>query len=415
MIAGLLRLVVRTILAVASAGVILAILRAPRAAARAAVTRASTDSKAAWRWIIAAGGLLTLAAAGGGLVLVSGIVPIKASSGHWAITEAFLQFAKRRSVSTYALGVDVPPLDEHRLVVQGAAHYDFGCRPCHGSPALPQPRIAARMTPRPPDLRDISRRYDPEELFSIVKHGIKMTGMPAWPALQRDDEVWAVVAFLRALPALDAQRYQALATGANATPNSGAALEDLLGPGQVPDAVRENCSRCHGLDGLARGGGAFPRLAGQRPAYLAASLRAYAQGQRHSGIMEPLAAVLDEVEVRAIAEYYGGLPDGPPAASATNPGSRLHEGAEIARRGLPDRLVPPCASCHGPGTRRRNPHYPELDGQFAEYIYTQLSLFKSGRRGGTAYRGLMRRVAGQLSDDQMRAVAAYYASLAGEP
>ena len=69
------------------------------------------------------------------------------------------------------------------------------------------------MTPPPPELTGRVSRYKAEELFSIVKHGIKFTGMPAWPVQQRDDEVWAVVAFLRRMPEVDAAEYRRLAYG----------------------------------------------------------------------------------------------------------------------------------------------------------------------------------------------------------
>jgi hypothetical protein len=108
--------------------------------------------------------LAALATVGAPIVVVSGVVPMKASSGHWAITEVFLQFAKRRSISTHTLGIRVPPLDDPALVLKGAGHYDFGCRPCHGSPALEQPAVAEAMLPRPPDLWESVSRYNQAEL-----------------------------------------------------------------------------------------------------------------------------------------------------------------------------------------------------------------------------------------------------------
>jgi hypothetical protein len=69
------------------------------------------------------------------------------------------------------------------------------------------------MLPSPPDLSTAVRDWRDRELFWIVKHGIKYTGMPAWVAAQRDDEVWAIVAFLRRLPTLDAAGYRELALG----------------------------------------------------------------------------------------------------------------------------------------------------------------------------------------------------------
>ncbi|HEY5811862.1 MAG TPA: cytochrome c, partial [Terrimicrobiaceae bacterium] len=154
-----------------------------------------------------------LAGIGGLLVVVSGLVPIAASSGHWPITEWFLKFAMNRSVSTHSLGIHTPPLNDPDLVVKGGAYYEIGCRPCHGSPGLAQPRIASRMVPPPPDLVRRAGELEARELFYIVKHGVKFTGMPAWPSLQRDDEVWAVVAFLKTLAHLDKEAYQQLVRG----------------------------------------------------------------------------------------------------------------------------------------------------------------------------------------------------------
>ena len=164
-----------------------------------------------WLWR----GALVLALLGmlGGLVMLSGIMPIKASSGHWAITAWLLDFSKQRSVSTHTLGVKAPPLDDPRMVVTGGAYYEIGCRPCHGSPELRQPRIAARMTPPPVYLPPRIAKWEAEELFYMIKHGIKFTGMPAWPAPGRDDEVWAIVAFLKRLPHFECRRVRARDTG----------------------------------------------------------------------------------------------------------------------------------------------------------------------------------------------------------
>jgi cytochrome c553 len=361
------------------------------------------------RLAIAAAVLIVLGGLGGFFVMLSGIVPIKASSGHWAITEAILDAAKRRSVATHTLGMKVPPLDRPGMVIVGAGQYGFACEPCHGSPAVKQPRVAARMTPRPPDLRDVSLSYAPDELFYIVKHGIKFTGMPAWPSRHRDDEVWSMVAFLRELPAMDAKTYEDL-TGRAIARDDQLPMEDMLGPAaDLRPAITQNCARCHGVDGRGRGPGALPRLAGQRWEYIAGSLEAYARGERHSGIMEPVAANLGADEMQAIARYYAALPPVDEAAGAVD-AMLIQQGREIAERGAPERLVPACNECHGPGTER-NPNYPRLAGQHADYIAQQLGLFKGDRRGGTAYRRIMLKFAGQLTAEQVEAVAAYYASL----
>jgi cytochrome c553 len=365
------------------------------------------------RWILTAAALLVLLPVGGFLGAASGVVPIKASSGHFAITEWFLQFSKRRSLATHTLGLELPSLDDRALVLKGAGHYETGCRPCHGSPELRHPRVARAMTPPPPYLPPQIAKWEPEELFYIVKHGIKFTGMPAWPAQQRDDEVHAMVAFLLAFPALDAGAYRQLVFGAQAPRTSVAPLPDLRGAPDPPRAVLASCARCHGVDGNGRGIGAFPKLSGQRREYLHSALQAYARDERHSGIMQPIAAALSAGEMAELAEYYAGLPglsaneDGASVAAA----AEVERGREIATHGIPGQRVPSCMDCHGPAPRRKNPHYPRLAGQYAEYLVLQLQLFDQRQRGGSRYAHLMHKVAPRLGAQQMRDVAAYYASL----
>lgn len=361
------------------------------------------------RRVLKWGGIILLLAIGGFLVALSGIVPITASGGHWAVTEWILQFGKRRSISTHSISVTAPPLDDSDRVLKGATHYDTGCRSCHGSPGGRQPRIALNMLPPPPELATLVPERTPEQLFYVVKHGLKFTGMPAWPAQERDDEVWALVAFLRTLPELDAESYDALVQGD--APET-APIEDLeLSPG-IRDVVTASCVRCHGVNGRARGDGAFPHLAGQRPDYLKNALAAYASGRRNSGIMEPIAAALDEGSMTALAQHYTRLPPPPGRLPEATEADLIAQGADIARHGLPGQRVPSCIDCHTPTGRRTKAAYPNLAGQPADYLLLQLELFKNDQRGGSEYAHLMETVASGLEPDQMRAVALYFESLA---
>lgn len=360
------------------------------------------------RALVGAGAGVALGVAGL-LGAASGLVPVNASGGHWAVTEAVLRFGMRRSVATHSRGLTAPRLDDPLLVLKGAGHYELGCAPCHGSPSRTA-TLARRALPAPPSLTSPQREWSAAELFYIVKHGLKFTGMPAWPSQRRDDEVWAMVALLRALPTMNATTYRRLVDGAD---QRGEPLREPLGEG-VPALVGENCAHCHGVDGRGRERGAFPSLAGLSEAYLAESLAAYGRGARHSGIMEPIALELRAQEQRELARYYAGLPTAEGgAADGAADAAAVERGALIARRGVPARRVPACVRCHGPGGEARNRMYPALAGQRAEYLALQLEVFQRGQRGGSAYAGLMTNAVRGMTRAEMSDVARYYASLGG--
>jgi len=359
-------------------------------------------------------GLVAAAAvvvAAGFLITWSGVVSVAASSGHWPMFNWFLDFAMRRSVRTHAGGIEAPALDEPAMVLRGAAHYATGCEPCHGGAGVPGATVMRQMTPVAPPLEPLMARWAPNEVFWIVLHGLKYTGMPAWPAQERADEVWAVVAFLLRLPELDAAAYEELVYGDASARRAGTGVVRHGDSGGKLGRALAECARCHERDG--DGAGAFPALSGQSEAYLYESLRAYAAGRRPSGIMEPFAVRLSEPIMRGVsAAYAERLPS---ARTAPVDEAARRRGEIIARRGIPAQGVPACTHCHGPGAVARNPLFPALAGQHADYLVTQLELWRAGRRGGTSYAPLMTTVAGRLEAGQMRDVAAYFSSLPPGP
>lgn len=340
------------------------------------------------RALAALGGALAL----GLLVAWSGVIDIGASGGHWRITSWALHWAMQNSTRTHALLEPAPPadLDSPARVRRAAGHFETSCAFCHGSPAHPSPTLAPQMTPMPPGLEHVAAKWSPRELSRIVRHGVKYTGMPAWIAPERTDEVWAMVAFLRALPDMSAETYRSLAFG-----------EAISAPSADP--VLEGCVRCHGREGTSSGG-AFPVLGGQSETYLRATLDAFAQGRRPSGIMQFAINGLPEEERARLAAYYAGRHGTGLGAKAARDGS---EGARIAFDGLPEKDVPACQSCHG-ASERRNPRYPYLAGQDAGYLAAQLRRMKSGEAQSRAAH-LMHRIAERLPNDAIAAVADFYA------
>jgi cytochrome c553 len=365
------------------------------------------------RSLSGAAALLVLCGVVGFLVAASGAIPIKASAGHFAVTEWLLQFAKKRSVRTHSLGMERLSFEAPWLVAKGAGHYETGCRPCHGAPDLARPpRILRAALPPPPSLSRAALDWNPEELFYIVKHGIKLTGMPAWPSGVRDDEVHAVVAFVRELPRLDAAGYRRLVHGDGASEPDVEPLEDLAALDSPPRAVVSTCVRCHGSRGGGRRSAAYPSLAGQRRDYIAKSLVAYATDARQSGMMQPVAAALSEDEIAKLADYYFRQPHrGRRQPSPLADGAAHERGRAIAERGIPARDVPSCVDCHGPRSGPQSDAVPVLEGQLEEYLYLQLELFAKRARGGTDRAHVMEEFAPKLKPAEMRDLARYYSAV----
>jgi cytochrome c553 len=364
--------------------------------------------------IIAAAGAAGLAglAVAGLLFAWSGLYSVAASRGHWAIFEWFLAFAMRNSVRTHALLVQVPPLDNPHLARLGAGHFHSGCAFCHGAPGIPVNPVAEQMLPPPPTLSEAVGDWATRELFWIVKHGIKYTGMPAWAAQEREDEVWAVVAFLRRLPQLTPQQYRELALDrVEVHDRSGPELATAESDPQAAGA----CARCHGAGATGPASHLVPVLHGQKVEYLIQALQAYAKGSRRSGIMQPLASPLDDDSIARLARYYAGLarppPRFPPDREHAHPAS-VASGRRLAAAGDPDARIPACNACHGDAGLAT---FPRLDGQHAPYLARQLQLWKEGVNTGTGAGTIMAPIAGRLTDKQVRDVSAYYASLAPAP
>ena len=121
---------------------------------------------------------------------------------------------RNRSVATRARDVNVPnDLNDANRVSRGAGQYAEMCSSCHLAPGMKRTEVSQGLYPRAPELRR-STELTPAEQFWIIKHGVKMTGMPAWGITHDDELLWDVVAFVRKLPELTPEQYQALVKNA---------------------------------------------------------------------------------------------------------------------------------------------------------------------------------------------------------
>jgi cytochrome c553 len=347
----------------------------------------------------------TIGLIGATVFVLSGLFNVAATEPHSTMTERIIKLTLRRSVSARSASRLGPDLADEGLVRLGAKHFRFGCAPCHGAPGSARDAIAASMYPAPPSLSDATRKWETEELFWIIKHGIKMTGMPAWPGAGRDDEVWPLVAFLQRLPGMESEDY--LSMSADAV--GGGSTE--RGPsGHAGDEIVSSCNGCHGGRDSAPVSSLVPSLYGQKAGYLLRALHEYRRNRRQSGIMEPIADRLGDSQLTDLARHYseGGRQAVQPASGPVSDTDSVLRGREIVEHGAPGGQIPACLACHSAG---RSGRFPVLAGLSADYIRNQLRLFQNGVRDQTAYAAVMSVIARRLSSQQIDDAAAFLSSL----
>ena len=161
------------------------------------------------KYVKVALGLLLAFAAGVGVFIWSGIYNPGADSPHWKLTYLLLQAAREEAVERHASTVALPrDLDDAQLILKGAGQYAAMCTGCHLAPGMQDSEIRPGLYPQPPNLSKVS--VEPREAFWVIKHGIKMSAMPAWGTTHDDATIWSMVAFLLRLPGMTPDQYKAM-------------------------------------------------------------------------------------------------------------------------------------------------------------------------------------------------------------
>jgi cytochrome c553 len=166
------------------------------------------------------------------------------------------------------------------------------------------------------------------------------------------------------------------------------------------------CEVCHGVSAQGFNGYyPIPRLAGQQIAYIENELQGFVEHKRTNNIMFNVGHVLSPAMIRALATDFNALN---PKPLGGGPKDLVPTGEKIFQEGLPDAGVPPCASCHGPQAKG-NDQFPRLAGQLYLYLVSQLTNWASER--GETNSNVMAPIAHNLTQPQVKAVAAYLSHL----
>jgi len=202
---------------------------------------------------IALATLASAVAALGATLIWLGAYDVSATDQHLAPTYWLLDASMRRAVFQRAKRIEVPPLSDAAMIDEGARHFRAHCVQCHGGPGVAPEAFALGLLPVPSNLAHTARTWRPAEVFWTIRHGIKMSGMPAWTFRLDDAQIWSIVAFMQVMPTLSPQRYREFA---ERSPAPLAAVPRVHAQ-RVPDAKRGRtaiqqyaCVTCHDIPGI---------------------------------------------------------------------------------------------------------------------------------------------------------------------
>ena len=178
------------------------------------------------------------------------------------------------------------------------------------------------------------------------------------------------------------------------------------------EARTQGCVTCHGRRGEGTKNGYFPRIAGKPAGYLYNQLVAFRDGTRRYEPMNYLVGYMPESYLRELAEHFAKQrpPFEPQPTEQVDPVLNAG-GTVLVTAGDAQRGIPACTACHGTRLTGMEPAIPGLVGLEPAYIVAQLTRWKVGERHA-AEPDCMQRVAIRLTDDDMKAVAAWLSQAA---
>src|SRR6266478_4383760 len=124
-------------------------------------------------------------------------MPVNADGNHSRLEARVMPAVLHAAISKQASRQTNPVFLSEDNLKAGTTMYQAMCARCHSSPQgnpsvygqsfyPPAPQLPARMYP-----------YTEAQLFWVIKHGIRNTGMPAWGGMLSDDEIWQLVSLLK--------------------------------------------------------------------------------------------------------------------------------------------------------------------------------------------------------------------------
>lgn len=158
---------------------------------------------------------IALVAALAGIFIYLGIYNIGADAPHWKFVYNTLDTLRERSIASYSKGIKPPAdLNDPKRIATGAGLYTEMCTGCHLGPGVEKSEMSQGLYPAAPELAKAGTDHTPAQQFWMIKHGVKLSAMPAWGKTHNDELIWDMVAFIRQLPKMTPEQYKAAVASA---------------------------------------------------------------------------------------------------------------------------------------------------------------------------------------------------------
>ncbi|WP_203329173.1 c-type cytochrome [Candidatus Laterigemmans baculatus] len=144
------------------------------------------------------------------LVLATGVINMGATQEPGPIERSVASLSLNASAALRAPESENPFTGDPAAIETGMMHFRDTCLLCHGAPGIEPEEFARGLNPDPPELSTVLADWSDGELYWLTKHGIRMTGMPAFGPTHSDEDVWRIVAFVRQLSDLTADQRDVL-------------------------------------------------------------------------------------------------------------------------------------------------------------------------------------------------------------
>ncbi|MBZ0222201.1 MAG: cytochrome c4 [Dokdonella sp.] len=180
------------------------------------------------------------------------------------------------------------------------------------------------------------------------------------------------------------------------------------GDAKAGEAKSAVCAACHGMDGNSTDK-QYPKLAGQNEAYIARQVGLFKSQSRQNPIMLGFASTLSPQDAHDLGAFFASKTILPGVADE----KLVARGQALYRGGDASLGVPACMACHGPDGRGiAGAGFPELGGQWADYVQAKLTEWKNGTTWGKDTNAqIMPTIAKRLSAEDIAAVSSYVEGL----